>query len=645
MGSLEAETGKHVNGGSFLLLIDYLALRILTENIVGKRLGIADGTGDAGSRRAALGTDDTRDLYLNAVCGNEGFLIKVEALTHIGPYVVDIIATFNGVCLIGLFKEIGGGEKLELHIKKLLVGEGVDLRGLVGAVHKILHLLLNILGVKHTEHIESHLAYLIIGVYDEHYLVVLGGPCTGNHLVLLIKDLLIVDHLGEYVKSHGHSAAKLQKLAHTGESIAKVSENGLHTDLDLTVLGKHLEIVIVCKLYIGNEVLDIVIVGVKILLERRKVVLNGRGHSAHHRTERIVNVDHSRILVILRAGYAGHCRKHSGHILNVKLKGKRIGGKSVLLNLRNEGVDTGGKRENKRNSYNTDTARKAGHKGTTLFSSKVFKRKRAGSPEGHLCLLRAAVHTRLKLLGGEATLSCLGSDLLLLPLVLNHILGSDGIGILDNGTVKYSDYSGGILLCKLGVVSYHNYKTLACNLTDKIHDLYRGVGVKRTRRLVRKKYLGIVYQCSCNGNSLTLTARKLIGSLVVLIGKTNLVKRRLGTGNSLLLLNAGNGERKLYVAKHRLVRNKVVALENKSYAMVAVNVPIAVAVGLGASSVDNEITRGVSVKTADDVKKRCLTAAGGTEDRNKLLVTEGNVNAAKCANRLRGGDVILLNVS
>ena len=220
-----------------------------------------------------------------------------------------------------------------------------------------------------------------------------------------------------------------------------------------------------------------------------------------------------------------------------------------------------------------------------------------------------------------------------------------GIGILDYLAVKKSYNSRGILLCKLGVVGDHNNKSLSRDLTDKLHYLHAGDRVKRARRLVGKKYLGLVYKRTCDSNSLALTARELIRTLVILVGETNLIKSRLCPSYPLLFINARNSKRKLYVAKHSLVRNKVIGLKNEAYTMVSVNVPISVTVELRALTVDNQVTRGVSVKTAHDVKQRGLSASRGAEDRNEFSVTEGYIHTAKRVYRLRGGYVILRNIA
>ena len=78
------------------------------------------------------------------------------------------------------------------------------------------------------------------------------------------------------------------------------------------------------------------------------------------------------------------------------------------------------------------------------------------------------------------------------------------------------------MLGKLGIVSYHDYETVVSYFLEKLHYLNARVRIKRTRGLVGKKNIGVVYECACDSNSLHLTARHLIRLLVKLIAKSDL---------------------------------------------------------------------------------------------------------------------------
>ena len=92
------------------------------------------------------------------------------------------------------------------------------------------------------------------------------------------------------------------------------------------------------------------------------------------------------------------------------------------------------------------------------------------------------------------------------------------------------------------------------------------------------------------------------------------------------------------------MRDQVIALEDKADAVIAVNVPVAVAeFGRGAAA-DEKVTPCVAVKPADQVQKRGLAAARGAKHRDKLVLAEGKRDAAQGGHRLGSGVIILCDV-
>jgi hypothetical protein len=85
------------------------------------------------------------------------------------------------------------------------------------------------------------------------------------------------------------------------------------------------------------------------------------------------------------------------------------------------------------------------------------------------------------------------------------------------------------------------------------------------------------------------------------------------------------------------VRDKVIALEDEANAMVAVYVPVAVRIGLRASTVYYEVARGVMVKTADYIEQCGFSASGRSEYGNKFVLAERDVNAAQGMHRFGRG--------
>ena len=93
------------------------------------------------------------------------------------------------------------------------------------------------------------------------------------------------------------------------------------------------------------------------------------------------------------------------------------------------------------------------------------------------------------------------------------------------------------------------------------------------------------------------------------------------------------------------MRDKIVALEYKTYGMVAVDVPVCGFVLLRGLPVDYKIAAGVLVKTAYDVQQRSLAAARLTQDTYQLALTERDGHSLEGVHRLAAGLVVLYDIS
>ena len=72
-------------------------------------------------------------------------------------------------------------------------------------------------------------------------------------------------------------------------------------------------------------------------------------------------------------------------------------------------------------------------------------------------------------------------------------------------------------------------------------------------------------------------------------------------------------------------------------------IPVSVLVFLGRFVRNGQVSFGVTVKTADDVQQRGLAAAGGSQHRDKFVLTELDVNSSECMYRGISGEIILGN--
>ena len=109
-----------------------------------------------------------------------------------------------------------------------------------------------------------------------------------------------------------------------------------------------------------------------------------------------------------------------------------------------------------------------------------------------------------------------------------------------------------------------------------------------------------------------------------MIAQADALKRLAGARSSFISGNARKRERELHVREHRLVRDQVIALEDKAYAVVAVGIPIAIFVLVGRNTLDNEIARVVVVEATHDVQERRLPRAARTQDGDELVIAKGN---------------------
>ena len=166
----------------------------------------------------------------------------------------------------------------------------------------------------------------------------------------------------------------------------------------------------------------------------------------------------------------------------------------------------------------------------------------------------------------------------------------------------------------------HDDQAVTGHLPQQVHHLYRGLTVQRAGGLVSQENVRVVDEGTGNGHSLHLATGELVGPLVHVVGESHLLQGLLGPAVPLGLGHPGQGEGQLHVGQDGLVRDQVIALEDKAHGVVAVGIPIAVRVLTGGAAIDDEVAAGVPVQPADDVQRGGLAAAGGAEDGDEFIV-------------------------
>ncbi len=125
-----------------------------------------------------------------------------------------------------------------------------------------------------------------------------------------------------------------------------------------------------------------------------------------------------------------------------------------------------------------------------------------------------------------------------------------------------------------------------------------------------------------------------------MVAQANAAQSFLRTATALATRCTGKQQSHLHIGDNALVRNKVVALEYKTNRVIAICVPVAVAVTARGASVNYQVTLGVLVKAANDVEQRGFAAARLTKDAYKLLVSKRNRDALERRNHRIARNVV-----
>ena len=172
----------------------------------------------------------------------------------------------------------------------------------------------------------------------------------------------------------------------------------------------------------------------------------------------------------------------------------------------------------------------------------------------------------------------------------------------------------------------HDDKAVFGDLLEQLHDLDARLGVERAGGFVGQQHVGVVDQGARDGHALHLPARELVGQLVEMLAQADLLQRRDRALAALGAGDAGDGQREFDIRQNRLVRDEVIALEDKADRVVAVGVPVAVGVLFGRYAVYDKVAAVVAVQPADNVEQRRLAGAGRPEDGDELAVAEAHIH-------------------
>ena len=244
-------------------------------------------------------------------------------------------------------------------------------------------------------------------------------------------------------------------------------------------------------------------------------------------------------------------RQGTGHVHPALLNGQRVCAQGFFFCLGDVGIRTVGQSQNGGNTDDSNRPRERGHQGTALLRHQVIEGQGKRSQEAH----RGATYR--------------------LGLANFFGAGDEGMRIGNNLTIRKLDNTRCVLVRKLRVVGHHDDQSVLSNVSQEVHDLDAGLGVKSTGRFVSQENFRIVDQGTRNGDALHLTARKLRGLLPDVLGQPDVFQGFQGALAAFASGDTGEGQRQLNVGQDGLVRDQVVGLENEADAVVAVGVPIA----------------------------------------------------------------------
>ena len=180
-------------------------------------------------------------------------------------------------------------------------------------------------------------------------------------------------------------------------------------------------------------------------------------------------------------------------------------------------------------------------------------------------------------------------------------------------------------------------------IADHLQNLAGQLRVQRRCRFIKKEYLGIHRQCPGDGHALLLSAGKLTGIGVLLVGQPHLFQKLAGALLRLALVAAQHAYLGIHeIFQHRIVGKQVEALEHEAelfpyllqLALIGID-RLAVRVVVYGLNVAVDQLAGVHLgQQCGTAQQRGLTAAGGTDNGDDLALLHGEADVLQHVQRL-----------
>ena len=184
----EALAREHIDLGVGELLPHDLGIRGAVHEGAREFRRVGDALGERGGLGGGAGLHHAHDAQVEAALHLLRHIIRVVG--HVGP----------AACLVVLAIRVDRAQDLETRPERIVVGE-IDIRlgylDLARAAHRAFHHGVELGGVEHADAVEGVVGDLAAAREHEHAFVRGARPPTGHHVVLLVEQIGVVDHLGE----------------------------------------------------------------------------------------------------------------------------------------------------------------------------------------------------------------------------------------------------------------------------------------------------------------------------------------------------------------------------------------------------------------------------------------------------------------
>ena len=610
----ERLAGKDVCFRIFQLFPGNLAFPHLGQQVIHQLRPVADSA-SFGSQSALRRLHNTHDLYFHGVFQFASHILRVPGAVH------------PQCSRFGIHVRIQ--QHPEAHVHKFFIGELQVFRLYSHAAHQLIKLFFQLALVPEAQGIQGIVAQLIPAVQDNHHFVLRFRQASGQDRVLGLQQFIIVQQGREHVHparggihhrflDAGSRSHQAHHIRHTG---------GFHdrgrVDLDgcfqVRAVQQQRGIVFIADA--GNIPLNVIGGIFQPGLEPGQVVLRHAAHPGAHQLGHAAAGIHLAVRPVLAFQVQVHESRHRiRHVHGALVYLQRIGGQGIPLHPLNIPVYAVGQAQDQRDTDDADRTGKGCQDRPAFLGHQVIQAQVQGRQETH---------------GGFPLRS--GPLFRLISSGAFSVRGA----VTDNFAVEQFDNPGGILIRQFRIVGHHDDQPVFGHLAQDLHDLEAGFAVQRAGRFVRQQDFRIVDQRTGNRHPLHLAAAELVGLLLQLVPEADLFQRFHSPGTPLLPADAGKGQGQFHIGQHRLVRNQIIALENKTDGMVPVGIPVPLRKLLRGLSADDQVPGGITVQAADNIQQRGFSAAGRAQDRGKLTLAENQVNAPERFNLRVPGGVIL----